>query len=130
MSHTDVHRPEWVQLNDYRRDVTVAHSYRCEGSGGADCDLPDWPVTKHALNTRCYYRPTIELSRRIYGASYVGNSGRKANRRSWFVSERTAQRAILRSLTRDAMYGGEVDEDVIDNRQAHRLAMWGGGWWD
>ncbi len=130
VSHTDAHRPEWVQLNDHRGAVLVAHSYQCHRSGGADCDLPAWPITKHDLVTGCCYYPTAVLSQRINGYSYAGNRGRKANRRSWLASERTAQRAILRSLTRDAMYGDDVNEAVIDNRQAHRHVMWGGGWWD
>ncbi len=71
MSRTDSTRPEWVQINDYRRDVRVAHSYRCHGSGGADCDLPPWPVDKHHLETLCCYRPAGALWERIYGGSYV-----------------------------------------------------------
>lgn len=129
MSHTDKTRPAWVQCKDHRGDVVASHSYWCHRSAGVDCDLPVWPVDKHRLDTACYYYPTARLWRRIYGASHVCNRGRKANRRSWFASERTAQRVILRSLTRDAMYGGDVDEAVIDNRQTHRHVMWGGGWW-
>ncbi|MBF9519537.1 hypothetical protein [Mycobacteroides chelonae] len=34
------------------------------------------------------------------------------------------------AVTRDANSGGDVDEDVIDNRQTHRHATWGGGYWD
>lgn len=130
MSDTDAHRPTWVQCNDHRRDVVVSHSYRCPGSGGFDCDLPTWPVDKRHLNTRCCYRPTAEQWRRIYSGTYVTARGRRLHRRAWNASERTTQRAILRSLTRDAMYGGDVDEDVIDNRQTHRFATYGGGWWD
>ncbi|OMC35605.1 hypothetical protein A5742_11890 [Mycolicibacterium fortuitum] len=130
MSDTDAHRPPWVQCNDYRRDVTVAHSYRCEGSGSAGCDLPAWPVDKHRLNTGCCYYPTAELSQRIYGGVCISTRSRRAFRRAWFASERAARRAILRSLTRDALYGGEVHEDVIDNRQTHRSVTWGGGYWD
>ena len=130
MSDTDAHRPAWVQCNDHRRDVTVVHSYRCHRSGGADCDLPAWPVGKRHNETRCCYRPTIELWRRIYGGTYITARSRRVYRRAWFASERTAQHAIRRGLTRDAMHGGEVDEDVIDNRQTHRHATYGGGWWD
>jgi hypothetical protein len=130
MSDTDSTRPEWVQCNDRRRDVTVSHSYRCHGSGGIACDLPEWPVSRHDLDTACCYRPTAELSRRIYGDTYVTPRSRTVYRRMWFSSERTAQRAILRGLTRDANSGGEIDEDRIDNRQTHRHATYGGGWWD
>ncbi|OBA98299.1 hypothetical protein A5666_22940 [Mycolicibacterium fortuitum] len=129
MSDNDAHRPDWVQCNDYRRDVTVSHSYRCHGTGGAACDLPEWPVDKQDLDTRCCYRPTGELWQRIYGG-YVVTRSRKPFRRQWFASERTAQRVILRSLTRDAMFGGEVDENVIDHRQTHRHTTYGGGYWD
>ncbi|ULP48353.1 hypothetical protein [Mycolicibacter virginiensis] len=55
---------------------------------------------------------------------------RQPFRREWFASERAAQRRIARSLTRDANSGGEVAEDVIDDRQTHRHASYGGGWWD
>lgn len=130
MSKTDAHRPEWVQCNDRRGDVYVSHSYRCHRTGGGDCDLPAWPVDKHHLDTGCCYRPGAELSQRAYGGVYISIRSRQPFRRAWFASERTAQRAILRSLSREAMYGGDVDEDVIDNRQTHRHAMWGGGWWD
>ena len=130
MSDTDKTDPVWVRLNDHRGDVVATHSYRCHGSGGANCDLPAWPVGKHELGTLCCYLPTGELWERIYGGSYVSPPSRQRSRREWFASERTAQRAILRSLTRDAMRGGEVDEDVIDNRQTHRHAMYTGGWWD
>lgn len=128
MSHTDSHRPAWVQYNDHRRDVVTSHI--CHRSGGADCDLPAWPVDRHHNDTSCCYRPTGELWQRIYGGSYVAVRSRRSFRRSWFDSERTAQRAILRRLTREAMYGGEVEEDRIDNRQTHRYAAWNGGWWD
>lgn len=130
MSDTDKTDPIWVRLNDRRREVRASHSYRCHRSGGADCDLPSWPVDKHHLDTVCGYRPTAGVWRQIYGGSYFTAPSRQPFRREWFASERTAQRRIARSLARDAMYGGEVDEDVIDNRQTHRLAMWGGGWWD
>ncbi|SIH16643.1 hypothetical protein [Mycobacteroides abscessus] len=130
MSDTDAHRPEWVQCNDYRRDVTASHSCRCHGTGGAACDLPEWPVDKHDLDTGCSYRPAGKLWQRIYGGSYVSPRSRKPFRRNWFAAERSAQRAILRSLTRDATYGGDVDEGVIDDRQTRRYATWGGGWWN
>ncbi|MDH6245513.1 hypothetical protein [Mycobacterium sp. OTB74] len=130
MSHTDSHRPAWVQCNDHRRDVVADHSHRCHSSGGADCDLPAWPVDKHHNETRCCYHPAAELPQRIYGGSYVTPRSRKPYRRMWFGSERTAQRAILRALTRDAMHGGDVDDDVIDHRQTHRHTEYGGGWWD
>lgn len=130
MSDTDSHRPVWVQSNDNRADVTVSHSYRCHGTGGGACDLPEWPVDKHHLDTGCSYRPTGELWQRIYRGSYVSPRSRRQFRRQWFSSERTAQRAILRSLTRDAMHGGDVDENVIDDRQTHRFGTYGGGWWD
>lgn len=97
MSDTDAHRPEWVQCNDHRRDVTVSHSYRCRGSGGTACDLPAWPVDKHHLDTGCCYRPTTQLWRRMYGDTYVTLRSRRVYRRMWFASDRTAQRAILRS---------------------------------
>lgn len=67
---------------------------------------------------------------RIYGGVCISTRSRRAFRRAWFASERAARRAILRSLTRDALYGGEVHEDVIDNRQTHRSVTWGGGYWD
>ncbi|MGB3483587.1 MAG: hypothetical protein WBB07_15400 [Mycobacterium sp.] len=130
MSDTDAHRPDWVQCNDQRGDAVAAHSYRCHESGGVACDLPAWPVDKHHLDTRCSYVPTAELWQRIYGDTYVTPRGRRLHRRAWSASERAAQRAILRSLTRDAMRGGHVDEDVIDNRQTHRHVVYGGGWWD
>lgn len=130
MSHTDKARPEWVQCNDRRSDVVASHSYRCHGTGGAACDLPPWPVDKHHLDTWCCYRPAGELWQRICGGSYVSPRSRKPFRRNWFAAELSAQRVILRSLTRDAMYGDDVDEDVIDNRQTHRYAMYGGGWWN
>lgn len=130
MSRTEAHRPVWVQCNDHRGDVYASHSYRCHRSGGAGCDLPAWPVDRHHLDTGCCYRPAGELWERVYGGSYVSPPSRRSFRRAWFASERTAERRILRSLTRDAMRGGEVDEDVIDNRQTHRHGMWGGGWWD
>lgn len=130
MSDTDKTRPEWVQFNNHLRNVCVSHSYRCHSSGGAECDLPARPVHKHHNETRCCYHPTTELRRRIYGGTYITARSRRAYRRAWFSSERTAQRAILRELTRDAMYGGEVDEDRIDNRQTHRHVDYGGGWWD
>lgn len=129
MSDTDKTRPEWVQCNDHRRDVTASHSYRCHGTGGAACDLPPWPVDKHHLDTGCRYRPAGALWQRIYGG-YVVTHSRRPFRRGWFSSERSTQRAILRSLTRDAMFGGEVDENVIDHRQTHRHATYGGGYWD
>ncbi|WP_132417595.1 hypothetical protein [Mycobacteroides abscessus] len=128
MSRTDAHRPPWVRMNDYRRDVVVSHM--CHRSGGARCDLPAWPVDKHHNDTSCCYRPTGLLSQRIYSGSYVAIHSRKPFRRSWFGAERTAQRAILRGLTREANSDGEVHEDRIDNRQTHRYASWGGGWWD
>ncbi|MDO3110457.1 hypothetical protein [Mycobacteroides abscessus] len=130
MSDTDAHRPVWVQLNDYRRDVRAAHSYRCHRSGGGECDLPLWPVDKHHRDTACGYRPTGELWERIYRGSCAAPHSRQPFRRQWFASDRATQRVILRSLTRDAMAGGEVDEDVIDNRQTHRYETYGGGWWD
>lgn len=130
MSDTDKTRPVWVQCNDNRADVVIWHASRCDRSGGGACDLPAWPVDKHHLDARCHYSPTGELSRRLYGGSYVTTRSRRPFRRSWFSSERTAQRAILRSLTRDAMFGGDVDEDVIDHRHTHRHATWGGGYWD
>jgi hypothetical protein len=128
MSDTDTHRPVWVQCNDRRGDVSVFHV--CRRSGGADCDLPPWPVDKHHRETGCDYHPVGELARQIYGDTYIRPRRSKPYRRNWFGSERTAQRAILRRLTRDAMHGGEVDEDVIDNRQTHRHSVYGGGWWD
>lgn len=130
MSHTDKTRPVWVQCNDHLGDVVVSHSYRCHRTGGAACDLPAWPVSKHHLETGCSYSPAGELWQRIYGGSFVTPRSRQPFRRSWFSSERTAQRAILRSLARDANSGGKIDEDRIDHRQTHRHAMWGGGWWD
>lgn len=128
MSKTDGTRPVWVQINDRRDDVVAEHL--CERSTGADCDLPSWPVSKSDRDTHCYYRPAGDLRERVYGGSYASPRSRRPFRRAWFGAERTAQRAILRSLTRDAMFGGEVDEDVVDNRQAGRYRMWGGGYWD
>ncbi|WP_134770994.1 hypothetical protein [Mycobacteroides abscessus] len=55
---------------------------------------------------------------------------RQSARRAWYSSERAARRNALRALTRDAMYGGKVDEGVIDNRVASRHGMYSGGWWD
>lgn len=130
MSDTDKTRPAWVQMNDHYQNVTVWHCFRCHRSGGADCDLPLWPVDKHHNQTNCSYRPTRELWMQINGGTYISLRSRKIHRRSWFASERTQQRAILRSLTRDALYGGEVDEDCVDNRQTHRHTDYGGGWWD
>lgn len=130
MSDTYRTRPVWVQLNDRRRDVRAAHSYRCHRSGGAECDLPAWPVHERDRDTACGYRPTSGVWRRIYGGSCFAPPSRQPFRHAWFASERAAQRSILRTLTRDANSGGEIDEDVIDNRQTHRYAMWGGGWWD
>jgi hypothetical protein len=130
MSDTDSHRPEWVRCNDHRRDVEEVHYCRRGRFGRGDCDLPPWPVSKHDLDARCHYSPTGELWRRIYGGSYVSPRSRRPFRRQWFSTERTAQRAILRSLTRDANSGGEIDEEVIDHRQTHRHATYGGGYWD
>ncbi|MGV0740631.1 hypothetical protein ABQF35_30285 [Mycobacterium syngnathidarum] len=130
MSHTDSHRPDWVRCNDHRGGVEEVHYCRRGRFGRGGCDLPAWPVSKHDLDAHCRYSPTGELWQRIYGGSYVSPPSRKPFRRQWFASERTAQRAILRSLTRDANSGGVVDDDVIDNRQTHRYAMWGGGYWD
>ncbi|CDP89234.1 MULTISPECIES: hypothetical protein [Mycolicibacterium] len=130
MSDTDNTDPIWVRLNDRRREVRASHSRRCHRTGGAECDLPPWPVDKHHLDTVCGYRATAGAWRLIYGGSYFTPPSRQPFRDDWFASDRAAQRRIALSLTRDAMYGGEVDEDVIDNRQTHRLAMWGGGWWD
>lgn len=130
MSNTDAHRPEWVRMNDRRGDVRVSHSHRCHRSGGTECDLPAWPVDQLHRDTGCCYRPTGELWQRIYGGTYASPPSRKPFRRSWFAAERTAQRSILRALTREANSGGAVDEDVIDNRQTHRHGMYGGGWWD
>jgi hypothetical protein len=130
MPDADKTDPIWVRLNDRRRDVRAAHSYQCHQTGGAGCDLPSWPVDKHDRDTRCGYRPTGELWERIYGGSYVNPPSRQPDRHDWFAADREAQRRIARSLTRDAMYGGDVDEDVIDNRHTHRYGTWGGGWWD
>ncbi|MGH3724779.1 MAG: hypothetical protein ACRDUS_11740 [Mycobacterium sp.] len=130
MSDTDRTRPVWVQRNDHRSDVVVAHSYRCHESGGAACDLPAWPVDQCNRDTGCSYPPAGELWQHIYVGSCLVSPGRKRYRRAWFASERAAQRAILRGLTRDATCGGEVDEDRIDNRQTHRHAEYGGGWCD
>ena len=94
-----------MQCNDHRSDVIADHSYRCRGSRSTACDLPVWPVDKQHLDTGCGYCPTARLRQRIHGSSYVGNGVRKPNRREWFSSERSAQRAILRRLTRDAMRG-------------------------
>lgn len=128
MSRTDAHRPVWVRLNDRRGDVVAVHL--CERSAGADCDLPPWPVDQRHRDTHCYYRPVGELRERAYRGSYVWPRSRRPFRRAWFGSERTAQRAVLRSLTRDANSSGEIDEDRIDHRQTHRYAEYGGGWWD
>jgi hypothetical protein len=117
-----------VRCNDHRGDVVAWH--HCHQSGGSACDLPEWPVDKHRNETWCSYHPAGELCQRIYGDTVISIRRRKPHRRAWFDSERTAQRAILRSLSRDAMYGGVVDEDVIDNRQTHRYSEYGGGWWD
>ncbi len=130
MSDTDKTDPIWVRLNDHRRDVRAAHSYRCHGSGGAACDLPPWPVDRHRREAECRYRPAGELWERVYRGSYTAAPSRQPFRREWFASERAAQRAILRNLTRTANSGGEIDEDRIDNPQTHRYATYGGGWWD
>ncbi|BBX38032.1 hypothetical protein MMAG44476_38055 [Mycolicibacterium mageritense DSM 44476 = CIP 104973] len=121
----------WVRCNNRRGDVVVRHGYRCHRTGGVTCDLPQWPVDKHHLDTGCHYRPAIALWERIYRGSYMAPPSRQPYRRAWFAAERAAQRRIARSLIRDANSGdGEVDEDVIDHRKAGRYRLYGGGWWD
>ncbi|WP_233164849.1 hypothetical protein, partial [Pedobacter sp. ASV28] len=78
--------------------------------------------------TNCHWSPILD--RTVWRRMFSDTSYRKTARRSWYRSDRTARRAMLRSLTRDALFGGEVDEDVIDNRVAGLHAVYSGGWWD
>ncbi|CPR93559.1 hypothetical protein PP568_06850 [Mycobacteroides abscessus] len=130
MSKTDKTDPIWVRLNGHRGDVRIWHCHRCCASGGIRCDLPTWPVHKRDRKTNCGYRPIGELGERIDRGSNCAPSSRKPFRQAWFAADRTAQRWIAQSLTRDANSGGEVDEDVIDNRKAGRLRLYSAGWWN
>ncbi|CPT60347.1 Uncharacterised protein [Mycobacteroides abscessus subsp. abscessus] len=127
MSKTDKTRPWRVQMNDIRAMRAV---HMCDDlhrlHARFPCDLPDdpWSFT----DTGCRWEPAHEpmLNRKLFSESRY----RQSARRSWYSAERAARRNTLRSLTRDAMYGGEVDESVIDNRVACRHGMYSGGWWD
>lgn len=60
---------------------------------------------------------------RIGGGTYVSLRSHRTRVRTSFDSERTQQRAILRSFTGGALYGGEVDEDasITDRPPPDRL---------
>lgn len=120
MSKTDKTRLWRVQMNDVRAMRAV---HMCDGlhhlHARFPCDLPDdpWSFT----DTGCRWEPVREptVNRKLFSESKY----RKFARRQWYSGERAARRGALRSLTRDAMYGGDVDENVIENRVASRYAM-------
>lgn len=80
------------------------------------------------MRTDCTWEPAHAPTH--WRKMFSDSSYRQVARRDWNRADRTAQRTILRSLTRDANSLDEVNEDVIDNRQTHRFAAYGGGWWD
>lgn len=127
MSKTDKTRPWRVQLNDVRamRPMHMCGDLHRRHTPFV-CDLPDYPWS--FTDTGCRWEPVREptVNRKMFSESRY----RQFARRAWYSSERAARRSALRSLTRDAMYGGDVDESVVDNRVAGRYAMYGGGWWE
>lgn len=125
MSKTDKTRPANVQERDAAA-MRPQHSGAC--IGGCGCDLPGDPRSRDSSVSRCRWVPVRGLE--PYWKAFSDTPYRQAGRRAWFSSERSAQRAIARSLTRDTNSGGDIDEGVIDNRQTSRGAEYGGGYWD
>ncbi|KXO98388.1 Uncharacterised protein (plasmid) [Tsukamurella tyrosinosolvens] len=125
MSKTDKTRPSHVQVHDAPA-MRPNHSYACLRRG--ECDLPADPWSRDNFTAYCEWEPVSEPVpwRKLFSESGY----RQTARRRWYRADRTAQRAIARSLTRDANSSGEIDEDVIDNRVAGPYALYGGGWWD
>lgn len=126
MSKTDKTRPWRVQITDAHAMRAV---HRCESlrrlHAPRPCDLPTDPWS--LSDTVCCWEPVREP---VHWPKMFADQKRKHCRRQWYASERTARRATLRALTRDAAYGGEVDENVINNRVPGRYQMYSGGWWD
>ncbi|RDH13415.1 hypothetical protein [Tsukamurella pulmonis] len=125
MSKTDKTRPAHVQERDSHA-MRPEHFSAC--IGGGECDLPDEPRSHDSVESRCRWVPVRGIE--PYWKAFSDTPYRQACRRAWFSSDRAAQRAIARNLTRDANSGGDIDEDVIDNRQTSRGAEYGGGYWD
>ncbi|BBX82190.1 hypothetical protein MAUB_00630 [Mycolicibacterium aubagnense] len=127
MSKTDKTRPWRVQMNDapaMRAAHTCGDLHHLHAA--FPCDLPNDPWSQ--ANTGCRWEPVHEPvpNWKMFSESRY----RRLARRQCYASERSARRSALRSLTRDAMYGGAVDDSVIDNRVAGRYAQYSGGWWD
>ena len=127
VSKTDKTRPWQIQEKDVP-GLRPVHGcgYHRNTFRSYPCDLPENPWAHE--NTLCTWEAAHVFidGRKTYSETRY----RQSCRRRWYRADRTAQRAIARSLTRDANSGGEIDEDVIDNRVAGPYALYGGGWWD
>ncbi len=125
MSNTDKTRPARVQERDALA-MRAEHGWSCLSQGV--CDLSDDPWGRDNFTAYCSWVPVRDPV--PHWKLHSDTAWRQHARRDWFRADRAAQRAILRALTREVNSAGEVEEDSIDNRQTHRGAEYGGGYWD
>ena len=126
MSRTDKDRPVYIRAFDpFSREFynTISHDAWAHAHG--ECDAG----TEHGAENRFWSaRCTPEM--RFYRGSYTSMRARDG-RKTWHRKHRASARGFLRELV-IAANGGHVEEaeDLIDNRQTHRFAEYGGGYWD
>lgn len=126
MSRTDKDRPVYIRAFDpFSREFynTIAHDAWAHAHG--ECDAG----TEHSAERR-FWRCGCVPEMRFYRGSYTSVRASDA-RNTWHRKHRASARVFLRELIA-AANGGDVEdaEDLIDNRQTHRFAEYGGGYWD
>jgi len=124
MSRTDKDRPYYIRVQD-RLDATyngVEHSAFAHGRGECDAHTP--------VNASDLFRTECGFYGRHFGP-YCSPARARDGRKAWHRRHRASARQFLGELIRSANHGDvEAAEDLIDNRQTHRFAEYGGGYWD
>ena len=126
MSRTDKDRPVYVRAFDpFDSQFLNAVTHDAWSHARGECDA----------DTSCdakgrFWRTGCAPEMRFYRGSYTSMRARDG-RAAWHRRHRASARGFLRELVIAANCGDVEDaEDLIDNRQTHRFAEYGGGYWD
>lgn len=124
MSRTFKDRPLHVRAFDPHGDQfgKIKHDGLLHGSGECDAHRAD--------SLREYFRTCCSPIANHHGA-YASERTKRTSVADWHRAHRAANGRAVRAL-RDAANSGDVEsaEDMIDNRQPARFAVYGGGYWD
>lgn len=109
MSRTDKDTPYWVKCEWYK----AIHHYLCDLR---DCDLPQEPVRRKPIISRCYWKPDW------YYHNWRVSVPKWYRDHIWINSKRRQLRDQLISAKKE--YNSTKDTNVIPNIDQHRHCAW------